>query len=433
MYDFLFADIGEGIHEGQILKWNFKVGDMVKEGETLCIVETDKVNAEIPSPVAGKITKLGAEVGETIHVGETLAMIDDGSSTTEEAPKETPKEETKETPKKEGVSEGPKAGVVGEIEDGDDVIESTPEDEEEATSNEKKLASPLARKVAADLGVDLAKIKGTGEQGRVLKEDILAFAKNSTSSTPSKSPSAQPRQAVSIPQSDRTTREKISKVRKTIVKNMSLSKQIIPHTVLMDEFDISALVHFRNEQKEAAASRGVKLTYMAFILKAITLALEEFPIFNASFDEQTEEIVYKHDINVGIAVDTKEGLMVPNIKNANTKGIMKLAEEIELLANKAKDRSITLDEMQNGTFTITNYGAFDSTYGTPIIKHPELAIIGIGKISKKPIVKDDQIVVGNVLPISLAVDHRIIDGADAGRFIIKFKEYLRDPMLLLLS
>src|SRR5690554_1669188 len=206
MYDFLFADIGEGIHEGQILKWNFKVGDMVKEGETLCIVETDKVNAEIPSPVAGKITKLGAEVGETIHVGETLAMIDDGSSTTEDAPKETTKEETKDAPKKEGVSEGPKAGVVGEIEDGDDVIESTPEEDEEDVSQEKKLASPLARKVAADLGVDLAKIKGTGEQGRVLKEDILTFAKQSTSSTPSQAQTVQSRQAVSIPQSDRTTR-----------------------------------------------------------------------------------------------------------------------------------------------------------------------------------------------------------------------------------
>ena len=214
---------------------------------------------------------------------------------------------------------------------------------------------------------------------------------------------------------------------------MSLSKQIIPHTVLMDEFDITNLVNFRNDQKDSLKERGIKLTYMAFIIKAVTLSLEAYPIFNASFDEQTEEIVYKHDINVGIAVDTPEGLMVPNIKRANTKGILTLASELENLSQKAKDRSITLDEMQNGTFTITNYGAFDSTYGTPIIKHPELAIIGIGKISKKPIVVDDKIVVGNVLPISLAVDHRIIDGADAGRFIMKFKEYLRDPMLLLLS
>ena len=186
-------------------------------------------------------------------------------------------------------------------------------------------------------------------------------------------------------------------------------------------------------QKELAQKKGAKLTYMAFIIKAITLTIKDFPIFNTSFDHETEEIIYKDFMNIGIAVDTPEGLMVPNIKDADKKSVFELAREVDDLSTAARNRTIELHQIQNGTFTITNYGSFDATFGAPIIKHPEVAIIGIGKIHKKPIVIDNEIVVSDILPISLAVDHRIIDGADAGRFSIKLKEYLTNPILLLLS
>lgn len=413
MYDLKFADIGEGIHEGQILKWFFKVGDTVKEGETLCVIETDKVNAEIPSPVDGIIKKLGAEVGETINVGETLVLIDDG--TTNDSV-----EENNET-----VSED-SSGVVGEIEVSDEVIASATE-EVMTESNDRVLATPVARKLATDLGIDIRQVMGTGENNRVMKSDILNFkdlTQTSTTAFEVKMPTIA---------TENTRRVPISKIRQTIVKAMTTSKTLIPHTTLMDELDVSSLVKFRTEQKSLAEQNGVKLTYLPFIIKAATKAIEEFPIFNASFDHENNEIIYKDFINIGIAVDTPDGLIVPNIKDANKKSIFQLAAEIKELAGAANNRTISLDQIQNGTFTITNYGAFDSTFGTPIIKHPEVAIIGIGKIHKKPIVRDDEIVIADVLPISLAVDHRIIDGADAGRFVMRFKELLKNPMILLLS
>lgn len=421
MYDFKFADIGEGIHEGQILKWLFKVGDKVKEGETLCIVETDKVNAEIPSPVDGIIKKLGAEVGETIHVGNTLVLIDDGSGNNETPVTEVKKEE----PTKEETNESG-SGVVGEIEVSSEVIAS---EEVRTTSKteERVLATPVARKLASDLGVDIKKINGTGPNNRVLREDIENFYEST------KEKQKAPVEKVEMKFTEGVRREPITKIRKTISKNMTLSKSIIPHVTMMDEFDVSELVAFRQQNKQLAIDKGVKLTYMAFIIKAITKTLKEFPLFNSSFDHEKEEIVYKDYINIGIAVDTADGLMVPNIKNADKLGIFEIAEAVTRLSKSANERTTTLAELQNGTFTITNYGAVDSLFGTPIIKHPEVAIIGIGKIVKKPVVKNDEIVIADILPISLAFDHRIIDGADAGRFSIRLKEYLSNPMLLLLS
>lgn len=419
MYDFKFADIGEGIHEGQILKWLFKVGDTVKEGETLCIVETDKVNAEIPSPVDGVVKKLGAEVGETIHVGNTLVLIDDGSGSAQEEQK--PQEE----PKKEQTNESG-SGVVGEIEVSSEVIAS--EEIKTTSSNTSRvLATPVARKLANDLGVDIKVVTGTGPNGRVLREDIENHYEVN------RAPQKQLVEKVEMKFTEGVRREPITKIRKTISKNMTISKSIIPHVTMMDEFDVTELVSFRQQNKQLAVDKGVKLTYMAFIIKAITKTLKEYPIFNSSFDHEKEEIIYKDYINVGIAVDTADGLMVPNIKNADKLGIFEIAEEVSVLSKAANDRTISLAQLQNGTFTITNYGAVDSLFGTPIIKHPEVAIIGIGKIIKKPVVKNNEIVVADILPISLAFDHRIIDGADAGRFSIRLKEFLSNPMLLLLS
>ena len=439
MYDFKFTDIGEGLHEGQILKWFFKVGDKVKEGDVLCVVETDKVNAEIPAPVNGIITKLGAEVGQTIHVGETLVMIDDtgkGAPAVVEAPKAEVKVDQPKPEVKKEVAEEKGAAVVGEVVVSNDVIASSNEGFENtqpvAQSTGKVLATPVARKMAADLKVDLSKLKGTGDNGRIMKADIQAAAKSvgtTTSATVSTSFAAPAMPA--LPK-DGVKRVKISKLRQAIVKAMNTANLVIPSTTLMDEIDVTKLVEFRKSQKAKLEEKGVKLTYLPFIVKAVTMAIKEYPIFNASFDHDTEEVVYKDFINIGLAVDTPDGLIVPNVKNADQKSIVTLAKEIESLGAATRARTVKLEELQNGTFSITNYGTTGIKLGTPVIKHPELAILGVGSIYRKPVVEGDQIVIRDVLPLSLTIDHRVIDGADGGRFLLKVKELLSDPMQIFL-
>ena len=431
MIDFKFADIGEGIHEGVILKWHFEVGDKVAEGETLCVIETDKVNAEIPAPESGILKKRGAEVGETIHVGETLAIIDDGSGeSTEEEPKEEPKEEKKT----EAAGESG-ASVVGAVEVSDEVMAaSTEHEEEEESSNEdvKVLATPVARRMAKELNVDLSTLKGTGPNGRIMKADIKAA---SESSSPARSAVSSPRASYGMPKlpTERTRREKISKLRKAVVQAMDISNTLIPATTVMDEFDVTELVKMRTSYKEKNPNADVKITYLPLIIKALILTLKKYPIFNSSYDHETEEIVYKDFFNIGIAVDTENGLIVPNIKDADQKSILELAKEIEVLAQNARERKTQLADLQNTTFSVTNYGAFGSKLGTPVIKHPEVAILGMGAITKKPVVIDNEIVIRDIFPVSLTIDHRIIDGGDAGRFLVELKKYLSDPMTLLLS
>ncbi|TVP85462.1 MAG: 2-oxo acid dehydrogenase subunit E2 [Acholeplasmataceae bacterium] len=428
MYDFKFADIGEGIHEGQVLKWYFKVGDKVKEGDTLVVVETDKVNAELPAPADGVIVKIGAAEGETIHVGETIVIIDDGTGG--EAPKE---EETKPTEEKaekeEKLAEGDgDQGVIGQIEVSSDVMESSNEFEAAVAVDEdrKVLATPVARQLAKDLGVDIRQVPGTGENGRVLKEDIEAFASTSKTTAP-----ATPKVKIST-QGD-VELVPITKLRKAIVKSMTLAKQIIPHTVLMDEVNVDKLVDLRNQVKNSPLAEGIKVTYMAFVMRALVLALKQYPNFNASFDAENDRMVLKKFINIGMAVDTPDGLIVPNIKDVDQKSILELAKELRSLADDTIARKVQLSQLQNSTFTITNFGAADVAYGTPIINHPEVAILGIGKIAQKPVVENGAIKVAYMLPLSLAVDHRVIDGADAGRFLNTIKSLLNDPMMLLLN
>lgn len=414
MYNFKFADIGEGIHEGVILNWKVDVGDSIRDGDTLCIIETDKVNAEIPSPVDGVIKELGAKVGETIHVGETIALIDDGSAQAE-AKEEPIVEEVKENEEPEKVVETeeepePKksTGVVGDIEVSDEVIEYKQPTKSEA--KKRVLATPVARKLAKDLGIDIYEVTGTGENGRVLKTDIQGHKKPV--------------------QNQREERVKISRLRKTIAENMVLSKSIIPHTTVMDEIIVDNLVELRNSVKN---EYEVKLTYMPFIIKALTNSLKKHPIFNSSFDSENEEIIYKHYYNIGVAVDTPDGLILPNVKDTDQKSIVEIAEAVQELKEKAMNRTLTLSELKDGTMSITNYGVFDSTFGAPVIKHPEVAIIGIGRIMQKPVVKDGEIVPAYVLPLSMSIDHRVIDGGDAGRFLKDFKDYLMNPVKLLVE
>ncbi len=423
-YEFKFADIGEGIHEGVILEWKFKEGDEVKEGDTLVIVETDKVNAELPAPVDGEITKINFKEGETVNVGQVLVVIGGEAGETTEA------SESKAAPVEEDDEKA--AGVIGEIEVNHDVMASSNE-HEEATPEKKTagraLATPVARKLAKDLGVDIQTVKGTGANGRVMKDDIRKAAERASSkaSTTVSAPK------VTVSTQGEVELVKISSLRKAIVKAMTFAKQVIPHTVLIDEIVVDKLVDLRKQVKTQAAAQDIKLTYMAFITKAVVLALQKYPWFNASFDQENEQMVLKKFYNIGMAVDTPDGLIVPNIKDANQKSILELARDIQVLGEKTRNRKVQMTDIQNATFSITNFGAAGVEAGTPIINHPEVGILGVGMIKQKPVVVDGEIKVGYTLPLSLAVDHRVIDGADAGRFLGYIKELLSDPLLLLLN
>jgi len=412
MYHFKFADIGEGIHDGVVLGWKVAVGDKIHDGDTLCIIETDKVNAEIPSPVDGIIKSLGFDEGDTVNVGEVLAVIDDGTSSAEkpEQKKEEVKEQVESVPEETKKS----ASVVGDIEVSDEVIEYKQTNTQ--TVQKRVLATPVARKLAKDLSVDIKTVKGSGEQGRVLKSDIQAHSNHSP--------------VVKENSNLREERVKITKLRKTIAENMVKSKSIIPHTTMMDELIVDDLVDVREKVKNEF---DVKVTYMPFIVKALTKAVQKHPIFNASFDDEAGEIIYKKYYNIGVAVDTPDGLILPNIKDTDSLSIVEIAKEVTRLKEKADNRTLTLKELQHGTISVTNYGVFDSSFGAPVIKHPEVAIIGIGRIIQKPVVRNGEIVPAFVLPLSMSIDHRVIDGGDAGRFMKDFKGYLQNPLKLLVE
>lgn len=423
MFEVKFADIGEGIHEGVLFKIEVSIGQEIEDGDTLYLVETDKVTADIPSPVSGEIKEIFFKVGDTIHVGDVIMTIDDHESN-EEKP-ETDKESESSH---EVVSEKGSTSVVGDLEISSDVIASSEEVKEVKRSKKKVLATPVARKLAKDLGIDIQTVKGSGPAGRVMKADIYAVNDKKEVKSEVKESHVE---AIVSKASDK--RIKMTQIRKSIAEHMTKSKFTIPHTAVMDEVNVEDLVNYRNEVKLLARTKGIKLTYLPFFIKAVTIALKEHELMNSSLDEAASEIVVKNDIHIGIAVDTPAGLMVPVIKHADQLSILEIAKKLEDLGNRAQNKALSLDELHGSTFTITNYGAFGSSFGVPVINYPEAGILGVGKIDKKAIVVEDEIVIRHILPLSMSFDHRIVDGADAGRFMTTVKTLLNNPDLLLLS
>ncbi|MBS2126461.1 2-oxo acid dehydrogenase subunit E2 ['Fragaria x ananassa' phyllody phytoplasma] len=415
MFEFKFADVGEGIHEGTITQWFFKIGDAIKEGDVLVKIETDKLDVELTAPVAGTILNMTHKEGDVINVGETLVLIQEPGDSKKDIKKTSTmgNKVTVTLPKETTVQESKSVATYSDT-----------------TTSHKILATPLVRRIAKELGIDLITVKGTGLGGKILKEDIMKQSnQNDTSNY---------HVEIVTPLTATTTLEapeiiKISRLRKAIAQKMVLSKSTIPEVTLMDEVNVSALVTLRKQVKPQAEKEGIKLTFMAFIMKAVAISLQKFSLFNASYDDKKEEIILKKFINLGIAVDTKDGLIVPNIKNANKLQLLELAKQLQKVAQETIERKVQLEQLQNGTFTITNFGSLELNYGTPIINHPEVAILGVGKISKKPIVDNNQIIIADMLPLSLTVDHRIIDGADGGRFLKRIKELLSSPAFLLLN
>ncbi|MED3843447.1 dihydrolipoamide acetyltransferase family protein [Geobacillus stearothermophilus] len=425
-FEFKLPDIGEGIHEGEIVKWFVKPGDEVNEDDVLCEVQNDKAVVEIPSPVKGKVLEILVPEGTVATVGQTLVTLD--------APgyeNMTFKGQEQEEAKKEEKTE-----TVSKEEKVDAVAPNAPAAEAEADPNRRVIAMPSVRKYAREKGVDIRLVQGTGKNGRVLKEDIDAFlaggAKPAPAAAEEKAAPAAAKPAATEGEFPET-REKMSGIRRAIAKAMVHSKHTAPHVTLMDEADVTKLVAHRKKFKAIAAEKGIKLTFLPYVVKALVSALREYPVLNTSIDDEKEEIIQKHYYNIGIAADTDRGLLVPVIKHADRKPIFALAQEINELAEKARDGKLTPGEMKGASCTITNIGSAGGQWFTPVINHPEVAILGIGRIAEKPIVRDGEIVAAPMLALSLSFDHRMIDGATAQKALNHIKRLLSDPELLLME
>lgn len=429
-FEFRLPDIGEGIHEGEIVKWFVKAGDTIEEDDVLAEVQNDKSVVEIPSPVSGTVEEVVVDEGTVAVVGDVIVKIDapdaeemqfkgghdDDASSKEEAPAQ---EEAKE--------EAPAASAS---------------QDEEVDENRQIKAMPSVRKYAREKGVNIKAVAGSGKNGRITKEDIdnhvngggaqAAASNESAAATSTEDASAA--QTQSVPEGDfPETTEKIPAMRRAIAKAMVNSKHTAPHVTLMDEIDVQELWDHRKKFKEVAAEQGIKLTFLPYVVKALVSALKKYPALNTSFNEEAGEIVHKHYWNIGIAADTERGLLVPVVKNADRKSIFQISDEINELAVKARDGKLTSEEMKGATCTISNIGSAGGQWFTPVINHPEVAILGIGRIAQKPIVKDGEIVAAPVLALSLSFDHRQIDGATGQNAMNHIKRLLNNPELLLME
>jgi pyruvate dehydrogenase E2 component (dihydrolipoamide acetyltransferase) len=431
-YIFKFPDIGEGLTEGIIIEWYVDKGTAVKVGQPLVKMETDKVVTDIPSPREGVIAARYGKVGETIHVGETLVEIEIAGEAGAEAPGTQPEQ-----------VEEKGAGVVGTIEvaSGNALLPASEEGTEPRPATapaerRKVLATPVARAMAREMNIDINLVIGTGPAGRVMKSDIQNFH----------GPSAAIRTFAGAESHKRTTDTNasladhaelieirpMSQIRKSIARNMLRSKQSTAHMTLFEEPEVSRLVEARARYKEEYKKEDLSLTYLPFIIKAVVAALKRHPELNSEMDFDKGNIIYKNYYNIGIAVSTEDGLVVPVIRDADKLSIRELSRAVAEIAVKARDRKLTLEDMKDGTFTITNYGALGGWFGVPVINYPQVGILGIGRINQQPVVANGEIKVGNVMPLSLSVDHRMVDGAEATEFLNDVAAGVSDPLTLIM-
>jgi len=418
MYEFKLADLGEGMHEAEIVEWLIKEGDTAKLDQTVARVETDKAIVELPAPVTGRVSEIRVKNGQVAKVGEVLVVFEtantaNGDSTTKQA--------------------NPQVVRAG--------------DHEGRPYGTRIQAAPAVRKLAFELGVDLAQVTPSGRSGRLSLDDVRAYAEHvrtaPTASSANGASTATVEQATSQetnvaahkatvpPTQDR--REPLTGLRKRIAEHMERSWRTVPHATAFDEVDGSALIALRSALKPVAEQRGIRLTYMPLLIKLLLPILKEFPIFNASLDEEKREIIYKHSYHIGIAADSPEGLLVPVLRDADRLTVLEIASKLEKLIEGARKRTLALPELSGSTITLNNVGSFGGGSGTPIINYPEVAILAVGRLQEKAIVQQGAIIVRPMMPLALSFDHRLIDGAMSGKFLGRFKELVENPAQLMLD
>ncbi len=439
---FILPDLGEGIHEAQIVNILVHEGDVVQEDQPLMEVETDKAAVEIPSPLAGKVTTIHVQAGQTVNVGDVMVTFGNDA---EAAPPKAPPRAAR-PPR----TAPPKAAAPAARSDG-----AAPADAAspaKAGRPAKVAASPAVRRRAKELGIDLAMIRATGRGARVTQADLdgAASGRAPAPARPARAPAAAqaatppppPAPAVSMPAESELPdfskwgpirREPISQIRKTISNHMARSEAVNVHVTHHDLADVEMLEQLRKDHNLRRREGDPKLTLLPFVIKAVHAAMRRYPMFNASFDHARNEVIYKDYFHYGIAVDTPRGLIVPVIRDVDRKSIRALATELIEIGEKAQASSFTIDELRGGSFTITNIGSLGGIVSTPIINYPEVAILGLGKAEMKAVVVGGEVVARYTLPLNLSFDHRTTDGADAARFVGEIKSYLEVPGRLLLE
>lgn len=406
-FEFKMPDIGEGVVEGEIVKWHVKPGQKVKEDDPLVEVMTDKATVMIPSPRKGTILETRGPEGGIIKVGSVLLTLDDGDGSAPSAstaPALAPK--TAE-PARPAPQSAPKAA--------------------EPASQGRALATPALRKMAQDMGIDINTVSATGPGGRVTREDILAHGK----ATPQKASATAPPQTY-------TGKDEVEEIpfrglRKKVAEKMVQSKHTAPHYTFVDEVDVTDLIKLREGTKAPAAEQGIKMTFLPFIIKALIAGFKKYPLLNSSLDEANGKILIKHYYNIGIGVATPDGLTVVVVKHADQKSVFELARDIVRLSEEARQNKIALEDLKGSTFTITSLGPFGGMFATPIINYPEVAILGIHKMEQRPVVRNGQIVIRDMMYVSLSFDHRVVDGAVGAEFCAYVKQFIENPALLFLQ
>jgi Pyruvate/2-oxoglutarate dehydrogenase complex, dihydrolipoamide acyltransferase (E2) component, and related enzymes len=386
--EFKFPDLGEGLVEGEVVKWHVKEGDYVKEGDPLVDVMTEKATVTLPAPTSGRVVRILVGEGQGVKVGQTLCIIE---------------------PAGEAAAEKPQT--------------AQPAPREVA-------AMPAARRLARELGVDLTKVRGTGPGGVITVEDVKKFAEELKGKEAPKA--AEVPKAAEAPHTAEAEVVPVRGVRRAVAEKMTKAKRLIPHAYHLEEVDLTELLRLRERLKAEAERRGVRLTVLPFFVRAVAQALREYPMLNSEYDEEKNVIVVKKEINIGVAVDADQGLVVVVVKNADKKGILELAREIGTLAERARAGKLDVQDVRGSTFTISNIGAVGGLGGLSILNYPEAAIMAVGRAKKKPWVVGDRIEIRDIALVAVSFDHRVVDGAYVARFVTRVKELLERPEALLL-
>ena len=436
--EFTLPDLGENITSGDVVSVLVKVGDVVSPGQAVLEVETDKAVIEVPCPPGGVIQEVLVKKGETVNVGQALMSLSSSESQPETAKPAAP------SPVTESVAAAKPSPVVETNETvavAQSVAAAQPPapvaaSNGEATNNTLASdvinpAGPAVRRLARELGVDLGRVSGSGPSGRIVREDVVAAVRRAGGQAGSNSRTV--RSGGEQDDWGPIHREKMSRMRKTIATNMVRSVATIPHLTNFDDADVTELERLRKDSATEYAKSDVKLTALAFVIKAVSLSLKQHPSVNSAVDMEKGELVYKDYVNIGLAVDTSRGLVVPVLRDCDQQSIPQIAQEIAKTAEKAKNAQYGVEDLRGGTFTISNLGAIGGTYSTPIINHPEVAILLLGRSRKLPIVYEDRVEPRLMMPLSLSYDHRVIDGAMAARFLKEVIGYLESPGRLLLA
>ena len=436
--EFTLPDLGENITSGDVVSVLVKAGDVVSPGQAVLEVETDKAVIEVPCPTGGVIQEVLVKKGETVNVGQALMSLSLSESQPETAKPAAP------SPVTESVAAAKPSPVVETNETvavAQSVAAAQPPapvaaSNGEATNNTLASdvinpAGPAVRRLARELGVDLGRVSGSGPSGRIVREDVVAAVRRAGGQAGSNSRTV--RSGGEQDDWGPIHREKMSRMRKTIATNMVRSVATIPHLTNFDDADVTELERLRKDSATEYAKSDVKLTALAFVVKAVSLSLKQHPSVNSTVDMEKGELVYKDYVNIGLAVDTSRGLVVPVLRDCDQQSIPQIAQEIAKTAEKAKNAQYGVEDLRGGTFTISNLGAIGGTYSTPIINHPEVAILLLGRSRKLPIVYEDRVEPRLMMPLSLSYDHRVIDGAMAARFLKEVIGYLESPGRLLLA